>query len=154
MLRPITGYHRDDAGDWVAELSCGHGQHVRHKPPFLLRPWVLTAEGRASMLGTELDCARCDRLDMPGGLCAYKRTAEFDEGTIPGGLRKNHATKPGVWGVIHVVSGQLRYRIEGPAGRELLLTPEAPGIVAPEVLHHVEPDGPVRFFVEFHKKGA
>ncbi|XXX78233.1 DUF3565 domain-containing protein [Sorangium sp. So ce134] len=154
MLRPITGYHTDDAGDWVAELSCGHGQHVRHKPPFLSRPWVLTAEGRASMLGTELDCVRCDRLDMPAGLTAYKRTAEFDEGTIPGGLRKDHATKPGVWGVIRVVSGRLRYRIDGPPGRDLLLTPETPGIIAPEVLHHVEPDGPVRFFVEFHRKGA
>ncbi|WP_437814977.1 DUF3565 domain-containing protein [Sorangium sp. So ce1078] len=154
MLRPITGYHTDDAKDWVAELSCGHGQHVRHKPPFLSRPWVLTSEDRDAMLGTELDCVRCDRLEMPDGLSAYKRTAEFDEGTIPGGLRKNHATKAGVWGVIHVISGQLRYRIDGPGGRDLLLNPETPGIIPPEALHHVEPDGPVRFFVEFRKNGA
>ncbi|WP_438019201.1 DUF3565 domain-containing protein [Sorangium sp. So ce315] len=154
MQRPITGYHKDDADDWVAELSCGHGQHVRHKPPFFSRPWSLTAEGRDSMLGTQLDCVRCDRLEMPDGLTPYKRTPEFDEGTIPGGLRKNHATKAGVWGVIHVLSGRLRYRVDGLDGRELLLTPEAHGIVAPEVLHHVEPDGPVRFFVEFHNKGA
>ncbi|WP_437736177.1 DUF3565 domain-containing protein [Sorangium sp. So ce1335] len=154
MRRPITGYHKDDADDWVAELSCGHGQHVRHRPPFLSRPWSLTSEGRDSMLGTELDCVRCDRLEMPDGLSAYKRTAEFDEGTIPAGLRKNHATKAGVWGVIHVISGQLRYRVDGLDGRELRLTPETPGFVAPEVLHHVEPDGPVRFFVEFHARGA
>lgn len=152
VRRAITGYHQDDASDWVAELTCGHGQHVRHTPPFFLRPWVLTPEGRASMLGTELDCARCDRLEMPDGLVAYKRTAEFDEGTIPSGLRKNHATKPGVWGVIHVVSGRLRYRIDGLGGREMLLDPESPGIVVPEVLHHVDPDGPVRFYVEFHRK--
>lgn len=152
MLRPITGYHQDDANDWVAELSCGHGQHVRHKPPLVSRPWVLTPEGRASMLGTELDCVRCERLEMPDGLVAYKRTPEFDEATIPDGLRKNHATKAGVWGVIHVVSGRLRYRIDGLDGRELLLDPETRGIVVPEVPHHVDPDGPVRFFVEFHHK--
>ncbi|WP_437331031.1 DUF3565 domain-containing protein [Sorangium sp. So ce381] len=154
MRRSITGYHQDDANDWVAELSCGHGQHVRHKPPFLSRPWVATPEGRASMLGTELDCVRCDRLEMPDGLVAYKRTADFDEATIPAGLRKNHSTKPGVWGMIHVISGRLRYRIDGLGGRELSLDPETPGIVAPEVLHHVDPDGPVRFFVEFRRKGG
>jgi tellurite methyltransferase len=151
VLRPITGYYLDDVNDWVAELSCGHGQHIRHKPPFLSRPWVTTDEGRASMLGTELDCVRCDRLEVPEGAVAYKRTAEFDEATIPSGLRRNHSTKPGVWGVIHVVAGRLRYHIEGLGGRELVLDPETPGIVVPEVPHHVEPDGPVRFFVEFRR---
>lgn len=60
MRRAITGYHTDDVGDPVAELACGHGQHVRHHPPMISRPWVLTPEGRASMLGVELDCVRCD----------------------------------------------------------------------------------------------
>lgn len=60
MQRAITGFHQDEHGDWVAELACGHGQHVRHKPPFQLRPWVVTAEGRASRIGTELSCVRCD----------------------------------------------------------------------------------------------
>jgi hypothetical protein len=63
MLQPIIGYHLDEHGDWVADLACGHGQHVRHKPPFMLRPWVLTPEGRDEKLGTELDCVRCDRTE-------------------------------------------------------------------------------------------
>ena len=37
MKRAIVGYHRDDVGDWVAELECGHAQHVRHDPPWQLR---------------------------------------------------------------------------------------------------------------------
>jgi tellurite methyltransferase len=61
MLRAIEGFHQDEAGDWVAELTCGHGQHVRHKPPFFVRAWVLTAEGRAEKLGSELPCVLCDR---------------------------------------------------------------------------------------------
>jgi len=60
MRRAITGFHQDEQGDWAAELECGHGQHVRHKPPFQLRPWVLTEEGRQERIGTELECPYCD----------------------------------------------------------------------------------------------
>jgi hypothetical protein len=61
MKQPIVGYHRDEEGHWVAELRCGHGQHVRHDPPWQLRPWVITAEGRAGYLGVEFECVLCDR---------------------------------------------------------------------------------------------
>lgn len=61
MKQPIIGYHLDEYGDWVAELACFHGQHVRHNPPFINRPWVLTQAGRDSMLGHELNCVRCDQ---------------------------------------------------------------------------------------------
>lgn len=57
--RAIIGFHVDEAGDWVAELACGHGQHVRHQPPWQNRPWVITPEGRASRLGQTLRCRRC-----------------------------------------------------------------------------------------------
>ena len=60
MRRRITGFHRDEAGDWVAEMECGHGQHVRHRPPFVLRPWVITAEGRRGKLGQTLKCVKCE----------------------------------------------------------------------------------------------
>ncbi len=59
-LRKIVGFHLDESGDWVAELECGHGQHVRHKPPWTMRPWVLTEEGRAEHIGRELDCKKCE----------------------------------------------------------------------------------------------
>jgi tellurite methyltransferase len=61
MERAIVGFHRDEAGDWVAELACGHRRHVRHRPPFELRPWVLDPEGRRERLGTPLECALCER---------------------------------------------------------------------------------------------
>ena len=57
--RAIIGFHQDEAGDWVAELACGHGQHVRHRPPWTLRPWVLTLEGRAARIGVPLACVLC-----------------------------------------------------------------------------------------------
>ena len=58
-LRRITGYHIDDEDQWVAELECGHTQHVRHDPPWQVRPWTQTAEGRAEHMGTALLCAAC-----------------------------------------------------------------------------------------------
>jgi hypothetical protein len=57
--RRIVGYHLDEVGDWVAELECGHGQHVRHDPPWQQRPWVITEAGRAEHLGTILLCVLC-----------------------------------------------------------------------------------------------
>jgi tellurite methyltransferase len=63
LKRAIVGYHLDDAGDWVAELECGHGQHVRHDPPWQVRAWVVTPEGRESFLGFELECRLCDEAD-------------------------------------------------------------------------------------------
>ena len=60
MKRAIVGYHTDEEGHWVADLACGHSQHVRHDPPWQLRPWVITTEGRDRFLGTELECVLCD----------------------------------------------------------------------------------------------
>ncbi|MBV9960012.1 MAG: DUF3565 domain-containing protein [Acidobacteria bacterium] len=68
MKRRIINFHLDEGDEWRADLECGHRQHVRHKPPLVSRPWVLTEEGRASRLGLELDCKHCD--------------AEADEATV------------------------------------------------------------------------
>jgi hypothetical protein len=60
MLRAMIGFHLDDEGHWVAELECGHNQHVRHNPPWFVRTWVTTEEGRRNALGQTLDCKLCD----------------------------------------------------------------------------------------------
>lgn len=60
MNQPVVGFHQDEEGHWVAELACGHGQHVRHDPPWQHREWVTTEEGRAEFLGRRLWCRRCE----------------------------------------------------------------------------------------------
>jgi hypothetical protein len=59
MQRRIVGFHQDDEEHWVAELECGHQQHVRHQPPWINRPWVVTPEGRARVRGHVLECKTC-----------------------------------------------------------------------------------------------
>jgi hypothetical protein len=60
MERRIAGYHQDEHQHWVAELDCGHNQHVRHNPPWTNRPWVTTPEGRSRHLHSMLNCRKCD----------------------------------------------------------------------------------------------
>lgn len=60
MQQAIVGFHLDDERHWVAQLNCGHKQHVRHNPPWQNRPWVLTEDGRNAKLGVMLNCTICD----------------------------------------------------------------------------------------------
>jgi hypothetical protein len=60
VQRAIVAFHQDDAGEWVAHLSCLHRQHVRHQPPFRVAPWVLDDAERAARIGAPLDCPLCD----------------------------------------------------------------------------------------------
>lgn len=61
----IVGFRQDDDGHWIADLACGHSQHMRHQPPWTVRPWVLTAEGRTGFIGTSIRCALCERAPVP-----------------------------------------------------------------------------------------
>lgn len=86
---------------------------------------------------------------LPSDVRPYKTTAIFDETTMPAALRRGHCTKRGVWGLIRVVDGRLRYRVL-ETGTATILDPQHPGVAQPAQMHEVEPLGPVRFFIEFH----
>lgn len=79
MRRAIVGFETDEVGDWIALLECGHRQHVRHRPPWQERPWVLTAAGRNGRIGALLACPACDEEgdDVAGGdpACGSTRSA-------------------------------------------------------------------------------
>lgn len=61
MQRRIVSLHQDAEGDWVAQLECGHRRHVRHRPPWFVRPWTTTPEGRERALGMPLRCRLCEQ---------------------------------------------------------------------------------------------
>lgn len=87
---------------------------------------------------------------LPPGAIAYGRTPEFDQDTLPSALRRDHSTKAGTWGLIHVLEGRLLYRVHEPPS-ETVLEPGRPGVVHPQQIHEVHPIGPVRMFVEFFR---
>lgn len=59
QARKTVGFHLDERLDWVADLECGHLQHVRHNPSFTAGHWVTTSEGRNAYIGLELLCIAC-----------------------------------------------------------------------------------------------
>lgn len=65
VRRRIVSFRLDAEEHWIVELECGHSQHVRHDPPLISRPWVLTAEGRDKRVGAKLDCKLCDEASAP-----------------------------------------------------------------------------------------
>lgn len=91
---------------------------------------------------------------LPADVKPYKRTPEFTADTVPPGLLRSHDTKPGVWGKIVVLEGELLYRILEPQIEEHRLSVARFGVVEPTVRHEVVPDAGVRFYVEFHRAEA
>ncbi|WP_242205247.1 MULTISPECIES: DUF3565 domain-containing protein [unclassified Pseudomonas] len=55
----IAGFHQDEDGHWVVELSCGHTQHLRHQPPWQTRAWVLDPAQRIEKIGQPFACGWC-----------------------------------------------------------------------------------------------
>jgi hypothetical protein len=53
-----------------------------------------------------------------------------------------------------VLEGRLIYRILEPVLEERELGTERPGIIEPGIRHEVEPNGKVRFYVEFYTRAA
>lgn len=81
----------------------------------------------------------------------YKVTPVFDETSLPEAIRSAHNTKPGVWGLLRVLEGEVRLVFHEPR-REVLVTPGSPAPIPPQEVHHVEVSGPMRMQVEFYRE--
>jgi tellurite resistance-related uncharacterized protein len=149
VRRTIVGFHQDEDGDWVAELSCWHNQHVRHRPPFHDRPWVLEERERAARLGAELDCPLCDRAELPQGLRLVRTAGPFDSETLPSGLRQEHRVAEGTWGCLRVHGGSVWFAMAGDPPLRVRVGTGGRQPIPPGVAHALTVDGPVHLTVEF-----
>src|SRR5690349_25044473 len=122
MHRAMTGFRRDDDGDWIAELACLHSQHIRHDPPFWEAAWIEEDDERARRLGQPLDCPLCDRAELPEGLRAKRTTATWDAETVPAALRREHRVAAGTWGLLEVEQGEVRFRADTPPPIDVIVT--------------------------------
>ena len=149
MQRRIVGFHQDEDGDWVAELSCLHNQHVRHQPPFQERSWVLEESGRAARIGAELNCPLCDRAELPEGLHLARTAGPFEAGTLPAGLRHGHRVAERTWGCLSVHEGSVWFSMESDPPVRVRVEAGGRQPIPPGVLHVLTLDGPVSLSVEF-----
>jgi len=149
VLRRITGFSQDDQGDWVAALSCLHGQHVRHRPPFQDRPWVLTEAGRAGRIGTDLDCPLCDRAELPADLVLSRTAGPFDDASLPAALRRDHLVAAATWGVLRVLEGDVGFVMATTPPVDVRLAAGDRQPIPPGVPHHLVVEGPFVVAVDF-----
>lgn len=91
---------------------------------------------------------------LPAGLEAYKRTPDFTPENLPAALRSQHSTKAGVWGLLHVLEGQVIYRLASPNTESTIASAGETIVILPEIVHWVEFVTPGRFYVEFYRAAA
>lgn len=129
------------------DLAREMATYIAPRPGFTAHPLTIQAADQMIHL---LERASEFR-ELPPAAKPYRRTSVFNENTLPAGLRREHRTKPGVWGVIRVLDGRVRLQVLDPIS-EVILEPGHPGLVLPDQPHRVEPLGPVRMRVEFYRQ--
>lgn len=138
MKRAMVAFDRDEYGDWLAWLDCGHTQHVRHQPPFIMREWVTTRQGRQAYLGHRLDCQRCNHFEFPDQLIFDGRGAIHHAENMPRDWRQDQCSAAGQWLAIDVMQGSLRY-CAPDHDIDLILVRGVVGVVPPRILYSLQP---------------
>lgn len=88
---------------------------------------------------------------LPDGVAAYRSIGPFDAESLPKGLRAEHNLKPGTWAVVELTEGSLRLVWDDEEGGAVDLAAPASLVVPPEVLHHVEREGPFALRIAFYR---
>jgi tellurite resistance-related uncharacterized protein len=153
VQRAIVGFHQDDEGDWVAELSCLHNQHLRHRPPFQERSWVLDESERAARIGAGLECPLCDRAELPEGLRLVRRAGPFTAETLPPALQSRHRVAERTWGCLHVLEGAVEFTMDSDPPLNVRIEAGGRQPIPPTILHSLTLAGPVVLEVEFLVEG-
>jgi tellurite resistance-related uncharacterized protein len=91
------------------------------------------------------------RAELPQGSTAYRTIGPFDARTLPAGLRAEHRLKEGTWGLLTLSEGSLRFVWDDEQGGSEELVAPAALVVPPQVLHHVEGEGPFSLTIAFHR---
>lgn len=90
---------------------------------------------------------------MPESARCYRLIGPFEADTVPAGLLRRHDLKPGVWGLLRIVAGAVRFRWDDEAAGSRLLVAGDTMLVPPTVPHHLEIEGPVTLTIAFHAPG-
>lgn len=85
-------------------------------------------------------------------MACYRTTAHFTRENVPQGLLASHSVKAGVWGLLRVACGRVRYCVESDPPSAEVVSEGGYAVIAPETPHHVELlDADSTFFLEFYR---
>jgi tellurite resistance-related uncharacterized protein len=101
--------------------------------------------------GSERGTTESESHGLPEGVELQRVSDEFTATTVPAGLLRAHRLAPGVWGVLRVRKGTVRFVAEAANGHVVELRAGDHHVIEPEALHHVEPDDDACFVIEFHR---
>ena len=87
---------------------------------------------------------------LPPDARVYRRLGPFDVETIPAGLWRRHDLKAGVWGLLSIEAGSIRFCWDDAEGGTRILSAGDVLQVPPTVPHHLEREGPVTVTLSFH----
>lgn len=88
--------------------------------------------------------------EMPTDLRLVRTTPEFDETSIPTGLRGSHKIAAGVWGRVVVRSGSIDFVFDDDPRTSRALAAGETQPIPPERVHHLQVSGPVTLVIEFY----
>lgn len=88
---------------------------------------------------------------LPHGYELYARSPDFTPENLPDRLRAAHATKPGVWGLLRVTEGAVRFELEPPRSGHVVAHAGQCVVIETDVRHHVSFTEAGRFHVEFYR---
>jgi len=92
------------------------------------------------------------RQELPKSVSKYSSSPVFDQDSVPQALRKEHRTKPGVWAKAIVSEGPIDFVLESEPDAPITIQAGNFAIAEPEVPHHVNVTGPVKFQLEFYRE--
>ena len=78
---------------------------------------------------------------LPGDCEAYRHLGPFAAATLPAGLLRAHALKPGCWGVLTVAAGRIDFVWEDALDEPVQLNAGGSIVIPPERRHHLDVTG-------------
>lgn len=143
------GFRKDELGDWVADLECFHGQHVRHRPPFQVRPWVQSEDERSNRIGSLLNCPLCDRCEVPEGLVPKRVSGPWTRETFPVEFQRENKVAGGAWARINVFRGEVKFSLQVVPPLVRVLRSNGSLHIPPGISHRMELSDDAQVELEF-----
>jgi tellurite resistance-related uncharacterized protein len=86
---------------------------------------------------------------IPAGFTLVRRIGPFGTVSLPAGLLAQHRLKPGRWGLVSLLQGDVRLVWDDGSGRIDELCAPARAMIPPEVPHHLEFEKDFRLEIAF-----